>query len=133
MTKITREADTVNLYEQDFTGVRAYATTLAGQVFFGNIEGGAVLRAAGAYSEKEPTVYIGRFQSERDGVIELSDAFVASHVQLKNAQRETNYSALDVLRGLYFELRTLAPDQLSPQRLRREAVKQELALENIVN
>ena len=133
MTRQAQEGDTVNLYKKDFTGIRAYATTLAGQVFFENVEGGAVLQVAGAYSEQDPTVYLGRFQSERDGVIELSDAFAISPVQLKNAQRVTNYSALDVLRGLYNDLRTLAPEQLSPQRLRREDVKQEFELENIVD
>lgn len=132
MTRQARKGDTVNLYKQDFSEIRAYATTLAGQVFFGNVEGGAILQASGAYSEEDPTVYLGRFQLERDGVIELSDALVLSPVQLKNAQRTTNYSALDVLRGLYNDVRTLVPDHLSPQRFRRKDVKEELDLENIV-
>jgi len=130
MTRQAREGDTVNLYKQDFAGIRAYATTLAGQVFFGNVEGGVVLQAAGAYSEQDSTVYLGRFQLERDGVIELSDALAISPVQLKNAQSVTNYSALDCLRALYNDVRTLAPEHLSAQSLRREQVLAEENLEN---
>jgi hypothetical protein len=133
MTRQPQEGDTVNIYEQDFKAVRAYATTSAGQVFFGNIEGGAILQASGVYSESDPTVYVGKFQSERDGTIDLADALVISPVQLKNAQRATNYSALDVLRALYHEVRTMAPAHLSQQKLRKEDVIQELNLENIVD
>jgi hypothetical protein len=130
MARQLQEGDTVNIYEQDFTDVKAYATTLAGQVFFGNVEGGAVLQAAGAYSEEDPTVYIGKLKSEEEGVIELSDALVLSPVQLKNGQRATNYSALDCLRALYNDVRTLAPEHLSAQSLRREQVLAEEHLEN---
>ena len=130
MARRLQEGDTVNIYNQNFTDVRAYATTLAGQVFFGNVEGGVVLQAAGAYSEENPTVYIGKLKSEKDGIIELSDALVISLVQLKNGQRATNYSALDCLRALYHDVRTLAPEHLSAQRLRREQILAEENLEN---
>ena len=130
MTRQHQEGDIVNIYEQDFTNVRAYATTLAGQVFFGNVEGGVVLQATGAYSEENPTIYIGKLKSEKDGVIELSNALVLSPVQLKNGQRATNYSALDCLRALYNDVRTLAPEHLSAQKLGREQVLAEENLEN---
>ena len=60
MTNAAREGDLINLYKQDFRDVRAYATSLAGKVFFAGIEGGAILEAAGAYSEESPTVYLGK-------------------------------------------------------------------------
>ncbi len=126
------EGDRVNIYEQDFTHVRAYATTLAGQVFFGNIVGGKILEAAGAYSEEQPTVYIGRFEAEKAGIIELSDALVISPVQLRRGQAATNYSALDCLKAVYNDVRTLAPEHLGPQQLERAQVLAELNLENRV-
>ena len=51
MAKKINKESIVNIYEQDFRGVRAYATSLASQVFFEGIEGGAVLEAAGAYRQ----------------------------------------------------------------------------------
>ena len=48
MTNAAREGDLINLYEQDFRDVRAYATRLAGKVFFAGVEVGAILEAAGA-------------------------------------------------------------------------------------
>ena len=122
--------DKVNIYQQDFTNVRAYATTLAGQVFFENIEGGAVLHAAGAYSEEEQTVYLGKLSSEKDGIIELSDALVISPVQLQNAQEATNYSALDTLRSLYHDVKVLAPELLDTHVLERKTIRTEKNLEN---
>ncbi|MEK6845117.1 MAG: hypothetical protein AABY26_00040 [Nanoarchaeota archaeon] len=122
--------DKVNIYQQDFTNVRAYATTLAGQVFFENIEGGAVLHAAGAYSEEEQTVYLGKLSSEKDGIIELSDALIISPMQLRGAQEVTNYSGLDTLRALYHDVRVLAPEILTTHQLKRENVRTEKNLEN---
>jgi hypothetical protein len=130
MTKPSQAGDKVNIYKQDFTSVRAYATTLAGRVFFEDIHGGAVLRAAGAYTEEVQTVYLGKLSSEKDGIIKLSDALMISPVQLRGAQEVTNYSGLDTLRALYHDVMVLAPELLTTHQLRREEVKVEKNLEN---
>lgn len=128
---MTQQAgDKVNIYQQDFTNVRAYATTLAGQIFFENIEGGAVLQAVGAYTEEEQTVYLGKLKSEKDGIIELSDALVISPVQLKRGQEATNYSALDTLRALYRDVQVLAPGLFDTHVLERKTIRAEKNLEN---
>ncbi len=128
--KLNKES-TVNIYEQDFRDIRAYATSLAGQVFFEGIECGAIFDAAGDYIEKKATVYIGKLKEEKNNVIALSEAIAISPVKLKNIQRVTNYSPLDCLRALYFELRELTPVHLSNQLFKREEVRLERSLENI--
>ena len=127
---MAQEGETYNLYEQDFADVFAYATTLAGKLFFENVQGGAVWKAAGAYTEEKPTIAIGKFIAEQNGRIELSDALTASPVQMRKGQAATDYSALDCLRALYFEVRELSPTNFASIVLPREKVVHELSLEN---
>lgn len=114
----------VNLNEQDYTGVTALATDAGGELFFAGVFDGAVPEMQ--YHD-EPTIAVGKIVQEEGGNIKI-EAMMISPKRMRDVQRATNYSPLDCLRGLWFEVSTMAPHLLGQVVVKSQDVRQRMAL-----
>lgn len=107
----TNSGQIVNLGKQDFAGLVALATLPAGEMFFAGVFDGAIPEVQ--YAGEGPSVYIGVVESENDEEILLLHALLIEPRRLRDIQTATNYCPRDCMRGLWFDLKTLDPSQLT--------------------
>ncbi len=116
---------TVSLYDQDYTGVAAFATDAGGELFFAGVFDGAVPMTQ---YHSHSTIFVGKVVEETDKSIRLEEAIAISPQQMLNVHRATNYSPLDCLRGLWFELKTLQPETFGSLEVRTGTIKKRTEL-----
>lgn len=121
-----KEGEKFNLYEQDFTGLVALTTSEAGRLFFGAVFDGVI--PGMMYDSTGESVYVGRLRSEDEAYLYLERAFGIKPQQLRQGHLATNYSPLDCLRGLWFDVVNLAPETLKSIVVKKDRVLERMDL-----
>lgn len=117
----------VNLNEQDYTDVVAFATSFTGEFFFAAMFDG-VVPPARQRAGKEDVVYIGRLMRETKDEIFLVNAITVDPLRLLKIHRATSYCPRDCLRGLWMDLMENARDRLEQLTVRKKNVTRRFAL-----
>ena len=120
--------ETVDLRDYDLSNLKAYTTSMQGRIFFGQVKD-IVIPINGCFNETKPTIHIGIFKAEKDGLVQLVNALSASPTQLVQAATKLNLRAIETCRGLYMDVSVLRPEDLDSTRtLKRSAIVAELDL-----
>ncbi len=117
-----------NLYRDfDFTGVTAFAMQGAEKVLVCEIFNNRRGRNWDALAAM-PWIVIGKPELSCDGSLHMHGAVTLSPAQLSNIYRVTNYSPIDCLRGMYYDVTRLAPQLKRDIKLEQAHICEEFSL-----